>query len=175
MSGGTGEAGQTMLEQKHKVTKGRGLVGRAATTGTPVLVPNTSKDENWLPNPLLPETASEVAVPIFSGTEVIGVLDVQNNIPGSLNERDVDVLQSIAYQVSIALNPDAYMATQSQSRTRKYHQRNQPQDPEYIFGRTSFTGNHPRTGFHTWGKKLTDCAPLPQFCCERKTLVGELL
>ncbi len=116
MSGGTGEAGQTMLEQKHKVTKGRGLVGRAATTGTPVLVPNTSKDENWLPNPLLPETASEVAVPIFSGTEVIGVLDVQNNIPGSLTERDVDVLQSIAYQVSIALkNADAYMATQSQA------------------------------------------------------------
>ena len=116
MSGGTGKAGQTMLEQKHKINKGRGLVGRAAETGTPVLVPDTSNDANWLPNPLLPETASEVAVPIFSDTEVIGVLDVQNNIPNSLTQRDIELLQSIAYQVSIALkNADAYMEAQSQA------------------------------------------------------------
>ena len=116
MSGGTGKAGQTMLEQKHKINKGRGLVGRAAETGTPVLVPDTSNDTNWLPNPLLPETASEVAVPIFSDTEVIGVLDVQNNVPNSLTQRDIELLQSIAYQVSIALkNADAYMEAQSQA------------------------------------------------------------
>ena len=116
MSGGTGKAGQTMLEQKHKINKGRGLVGRAAETGTPVLVPDTSNDANWLPNPLLPETASEVAVPIFSDTEVIGVLDVQNNVPNSLTQRDIELLQSIAYQVSIALkNADAYMEAQNQA------------------------------------------------------------
>lgn len=116
MSGGTGEVGQTMLERKHRISKGRGLVGRAAETGAPVLVPDTLKDTSWLPNPLLPETASEIAVPILSETGVVGVLDVQNNIQNSLSERDVELLQSIAYQVSIALkNADTYMEAQSQA------------------------------------------------------------
>ena len=116
MSGGTGEVGQTMLERKHRISKGRGLVGRAAESGAPVLVPDTLKDASWLPNPLLPETASEIAVPILSETGVVGVLDVQNNIQNSLSERDVELLQSIAYQVSIALkNADTYMEAQSQA------------------------------------------------------------
>jgi len=116
MSGGTGEVGQTMLERKHRISKGRGLVGRAAESGAPVLVPDTLKDASWLPNPLLPETASEIAVPILSETGVVGVLDVQNNIQNSLSEIDVELLQSIAYQVSIALkNADTYMEAQSQA------------------------------------------------------------
>ena len=63
MAGGTGEAGRTMLARGHKIAHGRGLVGRAADTHVPVLVADTSTDPDWLPNPLLPDTRSEVAVP----------------------------------------------------------------------------------------------------------------
>ncbi|MBN1976080.1 MAG: GAF domain-containing protein [Anaerolineae bacterium] len=103
MAGGTGTAGQMLLASGHKIPSGRGLTGRAAATNSPVLVPDVSQEEGWLPNPLLPETKSEVAVPIAMGERALGVLDVQHNVVGGLGEADVDLLQSIAGQVAVAL------------------------------------------------------------------------
>jgi putative methionine-R-sulfoxide reductase with GAF domain len=103
MAGGTGEAGQTMLERGHKIRMGAGLVGRAAQTNKPVLVPDVSEDPQWLPNPLLPFTKSEVAVPIAIGDEVLGVLDVQHHVSDGLRQQDADMLQAIANQTALAL------------------------------------------------------------------------
>ena len=115
MAGGTGAAGRTMLAQGHTVPRGRGLVGRAADTNLPVLVSDVTQALGWLPNPLLPETKSEAAIPIAVGENVLGVLDVQDDEIGGLTEIDIDLLQSIANQVAAALqNARTYQRTQEQ-------------------------------------------------------------
>jgi GAF domain-containing protein len=103
MAGGTGEAGRIMLSSGHRIPQGKGLTGRAAAIKSVVLVPDVSQEKDWLPNPLLPETKSEVAVPIVMGERVLGVLDVQHDVAGGLGEADAGLLQSIAGQVAIAL------------------------------------------------------------------------
>lgn len=113
MAGGTGEAGRMMLEQFHKLAKGRGLVGRAAETNEPILVSDTANSPEWLPNVLLPETKSEVAIPISIGDEVLGVLDVQHNIVDGIKREDIEALQSIANQVAVAVqNARSYTEVQ---------------------------------------------------------------
>lgn len=103
MAGGTGEAGKSLLERGHRIPRGRGLVGRAAETKQIVLARDTSQEPGWLPNPLLPNTKAEVAVPILVGEKVLGVLDVQNDSINSLGEQDADLVRTIADQVGIAL------------------------------------------------------------------------
>ncbi len=103
MAGGTGEAGRSLLQRGHSLPIGKGLVGRAAQTRQMVLVPDTSTDPNWLPNPLLTETKSEIAVPILAGDQVLGVLDVQNNRVNSLGIQDAELIGAVADQVAIAL------------------------------------------------------------------------
>lgn len=116
MVGGTGEAGQTMLARGHKLPAGIGLVGRAALSNAPVLVADTSQDPQWLPNPLLPETRSELAVPIAIGGEVLGVLDIQQSVVDGFDEDDARLIQSIANQVAIAVqNARAYTVAQRQA------------------------------------------------------------
>ncbi|MCL4870896.1 MAG: GAF domain-containing protein [Anaerolineae bacterium] len=116
MAGGTGKVGQTLLQQGHKLAMGQGLVGRAAATNTSILIPDVSQEPGWLPNPLLPETRAEIAVPISLGGQPIGVLDVQNNTINSLTSSDVDLLQALANQVAIAIqNARLYAQAQQQA------------------------------------------------------------
>ena len=116
MAGGTGEAGKAMLARNHKIPMGKGLVGRAAQNNITVLVTNVAEEPQWLPNPLLPDTKSEVAVPIAIAERVLGVLDVQHNVADTLKQEDVDVLQSIANQVAFAVrNARSYSEVQAKA------------------------------------------------------------
>jgi putative methionine-R-sulfoxide reductase with GAF domain len=116
MAGGTGKVGQTMLAQGHRIPMGRGLVGRAAQSNQPVLVGDINQDPGFIPNPLLPETRSELAVPIANGTQVLGVLDVQQAAVAGLGQADAQLIQSVANQVAIAVqNARAYSHAQHEA------------------------------------------------------------
>jgi len=118
MVGGTGEAGKTMLEQGHSLAVGQGLVGQACLTGDVILAADTRQDLNWLPNPLLPETRSELAVPILLGDAVLGALDVQHNITNGLGQQDAELLRAVANQLAIALR-NARQYQQAQRRAQQ--------------------------------------------------------
>lgn len=103
MVGGTGEAGQAMLVMGHTIRPDQGLVGRAYSTHSPVVVPDVNDDPGWLPNRLLPGTRAELAVPITYGDQVLGVLDAQDSEVGGLGSEDSQLLQTIAGQLAVAL------------------------------------------------------------------------
>ncbi len=103
MVGGTGEAGQAMQVMGHSFTPDKGLVGRAFSSNQTILAPDVKLEPGWEPNPLLPDTRAEVAVPIIYGDEVLGVLDAQDSEAGGLGPEDAQLLQTIAGQMAVAL------------------------------------------------------------------------
>jgi GAF domain-containing protein/HAMP domain-containing protein len=105
MAEGTGEPGEIMKRQRHHIAVNQrtSLVARAARTAQIVRVDNVRMAADWLPNPLLPQTFSEMAVPIVLDNQVMGVLDVQQDRIGGLDDSDENLLRSLANQVAIAL------------------------------------------------------------------------
>ncbi|GAB4409767.1 MAG: hypothetical protein Fur0044_03400 [Anaerolineae bacterium] len=105
LQAGTGEVGYRLKERGHKIplSAEQSLVVRAVWEGEAVLAPDVLQEPTWLINPLLPETKAELAVPITLGAEVLGVLDVQSDELGGLNEEDRLLLIGLCGQISIAI------------------------------------------------------------------------
>jgi PAS domain S-box-containing protein len=101
---GYGETGQKMLEQGHNMPMGSGLIGTAADAGETVMRPVLADDPDWKPNPLLPGTKGEIAVPIKLGDLVLGVLDVQSDKAGAITEDDRWLLEGLCGQIAIAMD-----------------------------------------------------------------------
>jgi len=96
------EGGIRMLARAHRLKLGTGVVGYAAQSGQPRIALDVGADAVFFDNPDLPNTRSEVALPLKSRGETIGVLDVQSTEPGAFSTEDLQVLTALANQVSIA-------------------------------------------------------------------------
>jgi len=105
VAAGTGQAGEEMKAKGHNIALNAptSLVARAARSGEVVRVDNVRLVDDWLSNPLLPDTCSEMAVPILLESQVVGVLDVQQDKVAGLDERDAGLLRSLASQVAVAI------------------------------------------------------------------------
>ena len=79
------------------------LVARAARERKGVTVNDVTQDPNFLPNPLLPDTRSELAVPMIVGEKVIGVFDVQSEQIGRFTESDVNIQTALAAQLATSV------------------------------------------------------------------------
>jgi GAF domain-containing protein len=92
------------------------LVARAARSRKAVIVNDVHNEPGWLPNPLLPNTASELAVPLVIGDQILGVLDVQSEILNAFNEEDANIQTTLASQVATALqNARSFNQAQKQA------------------------------------------------------------
>ena len=80
---------------------GEGISGSAAETGRAIIVPDVSRDDRYVQH--RPETKSEMAVPMLSGDQVIGVFNIENDRANAYDEEAQSLLEAFASQASIAI------------------------------------------------------------------------
>jgi|CXWL01.1.fsa_nt_gi GAF domain-containing protein len=115
LSASNSEGGERMLARSHKLRIGQtGIVGYVAKAGKVRIALDTGGDAIYFNNPDLPETRSEMALPLFQASgEIIGVLDIQSAVPNAFYQEDIEVLTTLADQVSVAIaNARLYEETQ---------------------------------------------------------------
>ena len=112
---GAGSVGQTMVAEGRRIalSQEQSLVARAARSHEGVVINDVQAEPGFLPHPLLPETRSEMAVPLMMGNEVQGVLDVQADSVNRFTAEDISIFTTLATQVAVALqNARRYDETQ---------------------------------------------------------------
>ncbi len=98
------EGGARMLERQHRLRVGEeGIVGYVTSTGQPRIALDVGKDPVFFNNPDLPGTHSEMSLPLRSGEQIVGALDVQSQEVGAFNDEDVQMLSLLADQVGLAI------------------------------------------------------------------------
>jgi len=99
------EGGRRMLARGHRLRVGRqGIVGYVAETGLPRLAFSVGEDALWFNNPDLPDTQSEMSLPLIArGQAVLGVLDIQTRVVAAFTEEDVAVLRVLADGIAVAV------------------------------------------------------------------------
>ena len=105
------EGGQRMLARGHRLRVGaEGIVGFVTGQGRPRIALDVGEDAIFFDNPDLPDTRSEMALPLrvrspgIGTIPIIGALDVQSTEPAAFSEEDIAVLQTLADQVALAIS-----------------------------------------------------------------------
>jgi GAF domain-containing protein/CheY-like chemotaxis protein len=113
-----GEAGQKMLEEGHRLAVGsQSVIGQVTATGRAVIVHDTEAPGSpHRFNPLLPETRTEMALPLTVGEDVIGALDIQHSVPNSFRDDELSTFQLLADQIALAV-ANARLIQQVQTQT----------------------------------------------------------
>lgn len=114
----TGEVGKRLLNLRHSLEVGsRSVIGTVTQTGVPVLVSDTSTDPVHRVNELLPNTLTELAIPLKTREGIIGALDVQSTRRNAFSQEDIEVLQTFANQIAIAVeHARLFSASQEEAR-----------------------------------------------------------
>lgn len=105
LAAGAGEPGRIMTMKGHSIPLDReqSLVARAAREQKGVTVNDVTQAPDFLPNPLLPDTRSELAVPMVVGGNLIGVFDIQSDQVERFTETDVNIQTTLAAQLATSI------------------------------------------------------------------------
>jgi PAS domain S-box-containing protein len=119
LTAATGEPGRKMIAEGHKLRVGQvGIVGYVAGTGEARIALDVGEDAVHFQNPHLPQTRSEIAVPLKVGETVIGVLDVQSQHQDAFGQEELRVLETMADQLAVAIQ-NVQLLEESQHRARQ--------------------------------------------------------
>jgi len=106
--------GTQMLARDHKLAVGtEGIVGTVAGTGKARIALDVGEDAVFFDNPDLPQTRSEMALPLIAGRETLGILDIQSIEANAFSEEDITTLQVLADQLATAVQ-NAHLLRDSQ-------------------------------------------------------------
>jgi GAF domain-containing protein len=105
LQAGSGAAGQEMLARRHSLPVDHGsIVGQAGVLGQAIVVPDVRENGLFKVNPLLPETQSQLAIPLLVENRVIGVLDLQSATANTFSQETLTVYEAMATQLAIAID-----------------------------------------------------------------------
>jgi GAF domain-containing protein len=104
LSATNSEGGRKMLDRKHRLRVGQeGIVGYVTANAEPRIAMDVGKDAVFFDNPELPDTHSEMALPLKGEHRIMGALDVQSTERGAFTDEDIQMLSLLADQVSLAI------------------------------------------------------------------------
>ncbi len=102
---GTGEAGRQMLEMGHKLeVDGESVIGWCVTNAQARIALDVGEEASRFENPFLPETRSEIVLPLVSRGQVIGAMTCQSAQEAAFSDKDVAVFQTMADQLANAID-----------------------------------------------------------------------
>jgi GAF domain-containing protein len=107
--------GKEMIARGHRLRIGtEGMVGYVVNTGHPRIALDVGSDAVYFDNPELPDTHSEMALPLRLGPEIIGALDIQSTEANAFSAEDMAIFSTLADQIAIAIQ-NARLLAQAQS------------------------------------------------------------
>ncbi|HXV97280.1 MAG TPA: PAS domain-containing protein, partial [Anaerolineae bacterium] len=129
----TGEVGKIMVQRPHRLQLGgNSIVGFVTANAQPRIALDVGEDAVHFQNPLLPDTRSEMALPLISRGIVIGALDVQSTEVNAFSDEDIDTLQIMADQLANAIENARLLQNAEDSRTFMKSIIDQIPDPIFI-------------------------------------------
>lgn len=98
-------AGRKMLDANYKLPiDDKSMIGRSILNGQAQIALDVAGEESRFKNPFLPDTRSEMALPLIVNSVSVGAVTVQSNELNAFNEEDIASLQAMADQIAIAIN-----------------------------------------------------------------------
>jgi PAS domain S-box-containing protein len=105
LKAGTGVPGKLMLLENHQLPIGEtSMVGWSVANSKPRIALDVGRDAVRFDNPYLPETRSEITLPLISRRQCIGALTVQSDDPAAFSDDDITILRIMAEQLAIAID-----------------------------------------------------------------------
>ena len=122
LKAGSGTEGQQQLADRHRLKlDGDSMIGWCITNGQARIANDVTQDKVHFANRYLPETCSELALPLISRGEIFGAISIQSETRDAFSKDDINILQTMADQIATALQ-NARLYNEAQASQARFHE-----------------------------------------------------